>query len=231
MDENPILNRTIPAVFQTTTKTTIHWSRLDQPDLTANKVQEQVAGVYRELLETPKSVVFIDTETTGADKDKDQPVEIAVIDGTGEVLFNRRVKPTIPISPGATEVHGISIEDLADAPSFAEVVADYNLAVEGKQVVVYNAAFDRGILLSAAKANSVRLDNLKNWHCAMLDYAEYNGTPGQRGGAKWWKLADACANEGVVVDGTVAHTALGDCQRTRGLMQAIVRITPIPIPF
>jgi DNA polymerase-3 subunit epsilon len=49
----------------------------------------------------------------------------------------------VPISPGAQAVHGISIEDLADCPTFAECAEEIAaLFVEADVIVGYNLSFD-----------------------------------------------------------------------------------------
>ncbi|MFA8449186.1 MAG: exonuclease domain-containing protein [Bacteroidales bacterium] len=76
------------------------------------------------MLKISRPVVFFDLETTGANVKTDQIVEIAVVkihpDGKKESR-TRRVKPDIPISPGATQVHGITDEDVANEPSFRQL--------------------------------------------------------------------------------------------------------------
>lgn len=70
------------------------------------------------------SIVFFDTETTGADIQKDRIVEIAYINIVGGADFGNeviRLNPEIPISPEATLVHGISDKDVILHKTFKEV--------------------------------------------------------------------------------------------------------------
>jgi len=180
---------------------------------------EAIQKRYKKLLEKPETIVILDTETTGIDESTDQPVSIAIIDGTGKTLFNRLVNPTIAIHPDAQEVHGISKESLKDAATFADLVNEINALLKDKTVIVYNANYDRSMLLNAAKANNVRVENLRGWHCAMRDYASYNGTQNNWGNPKWWKLTDACTNEGIEVKD--AHDALGDVRMTLALIKSM----------
>ena len=55
-----------------------------------------------------QSLAFLDTETTGLDNGA-QIIEIAIIDGTGDVMVDLRLKPSVPIDERAQEVHGISL--------------------------------------------------------------------------------------------------------------------------
>ena len=66
-----------------------------------------------------RNFCVLDTETTGL---KDAEIcQIAIIDHTGEVLFNTLVKPVKPIPSDAVRVHGITNEQVQNAPSWAEV--------------------------------------------------------------------------------------------------------------
>ena len=55
----------------------------------------------------------------------------------------------------------------------------------------------------------------------MLEYAKYRNVPGRYGDAKWHKLLEAAAYEGVPTGG--AHRALADAQMTLGLVRAVAR--------
>ena len=73
-------------------------------------------------LDFDRTVVFFDLETTGISASADRIVEITAVkmqpDGTREV-WTRRVNPGMPIPKSATEVHGITNEDVAGLPGFA----------------------------------------------------------------------------------------------------------------
>ncbi|WP_451923599.1 exonuclease domain-containing protein [Thalassolituus marinus] len=66
--------------------------------------------------------LFLDTETTGLG-DKAQILELAISDAQGTILFETRVRPTVPIDPEAEGVHGITAESLANSPTWPEVSA------------------------------------------------------------------------------------------------------------
>jgi DNA polymerase-3 subunit epsilon len=93
-------------------------------------------------------IVIFDVETTGIDHARDQVIELCVQFGLdGERHETWRIKPSVAISPGAQAVHGISIDDLADCPSFGDV-ADAVIAVfaDADVLVGYNLAFDIDML-------------------------------------------------------------------------------------
>lgn len=71
-----------------------------------------------------KPIAFFDLETTGTDTAKDRIVSIAVVKVQPtllQVLDKKEafINPTIPIPPGATDVHGITNEMVADKPTFS----------------------------------------------------------------------------------------------------------------
>jgi len=79
---------------------------------------------------------FFDLETTGVDPYADRIVEIAVHrPGVGEYVG--LINPERPIPPGATEVHGISDDDVALAPPFRDVAGKIREMIEGAILVGY----------------------------------------------------------------------------------------------
>jgi DNA polymerase III epsilon subunit-like protein len=62
-------------------------------------------------------------------------VQIAGVSPIGEVLLTRRIKPSIPISPEASQVHGIPNELVASAPDFPDVSPQLVALLAGRDVV------------------------------------------------------------------------------------------------
>lgn len=94
-------------------------------------------------------IVIFDCETTGTDRQSDQVIELCVQHGLEDGAPSRtwRIKPTVPIHPGAQAVHGIAPADLAACPSFAEVADDIAAMFAQAEVIVgYNIAFDIDML-------------------------------------------------------------------------------------
>jgi DNA polymerase-3 subunit epsilon len=164
--------------------------------------REKAAFWARSLLERIDWVI-LDTETTGLSS-LDEIVQVAIIGADGGPLLDTLVKPTQPISPDATALHGISDADVGDAPLFPEVFARIQEIITGKTVVIYNAAFDlRLVRQSLAKyqgsASGIEEEQAE---CAMLWYSAWVGEMWPEGGYKWQKLIGG------------DHTALGDCRAT-----------------
>lgn len=95
----------------------------------------------------------IDTETTGVDPINDRIVELAAVRfERGEVVrrMGMLVNPGIPIPPEASAIHGIRDEDVACAPSLAELQDRFLGHVRAAQVLVgYNWPFDAAFLHTA----------------------------------------------------------------------------------
>ncbi|MCS0330882.1 3'-5' exonuclease [Vibrio diabolicus] len=185
-----------------------------------------------------QNAVIIDTETTGLGSDAEIVEFTAICAQTGQVLVNELVKPMCSIPAEATAIHGITDEDVKDAPDFHIVFSMYFLPkLNGRSIIVYNADYDaRLILQSLAKhcndayVSSVQellffsgpLLSFSGPQCAMLWYAEFWGDWNDcHGDYKWQSLTNACAQQGVDVSDLTAHRALADCEMTRRLIHAV----------
>lgn len=94
-----------------------------------------------------RGVLVFDVETTGTDSRRDQVIELCVqfgLEGPDQDMSHTwRIRPSVPIGPGAQAVHGISMEDLAACPPFDEVAGAVREVFERAEVLVgYNLAFD-----------------------------------------------------------------------------------------
>jgi DNA polymerase-3 subunit epsilon len=101
-------------------------------------------------LSLKRPIVFFDLETTGTDPAKDRIVELACVklmpDGTRD-RFVRRLNPGMPIPPAATAVHGISDEDVKDAPMFKQIAHQLYEWMRNCDLGGYNASkFDLPML-------------------------------------------------------------------------------------
>jgi len=162
--------------------------------------------------------VFLDTETTGLNSDA-EIVEIAIVDGSGNVIFESYCRPTVPVDPGAEAIHGIGSDNLATAPAWPAIAEQVKTALAGKKVVIFNSAFDTRILRATAAAHGDPADWLDALvtDCAMYRAASIYGATNRYGTIS---LVNAAARAGVEFQGK-AHTAAGDAMTTALLWEAM----------
>lgn len=102
-------------------------------------------------LQLSRPLAFIDLETTGVNISADRIVEIAIvkISPDGSRLTKRKlINPLMPIPAGATAVHGISDEMVAQAPSFKQVANELKQFLDHCDIGGYNSnRFDIPLLL------------------------------------------------------------------------------------
>jgi DNA polymerase-3 subunit epsilon len=95
--------------------------------------------------------IVLDTETTGLEVTRGHRViEIGCVEllnrRASERHFHRYLNPERDIDEGARAIHGISSQDLADKPRFAEIAAEFTAFVAGAELIIHNASFDLGFL-------------------------------------------------------------------------------------
>lgn len=91
-----------------------------------------------------KDYVVFDTETTGLSAKAEKIVELAgvkVKDGQ-ETRFHSLINPERHIPGRASSVHGIKDEDVAGAPTFAQLLPDLEFFLEDLPIVGHNINFD-----------------------------------------------------------------------------------------
>lgn len=70
-----------------------------------------------------------------------------------------RLNPTIPIDPRATEIHGISDDDVKDAPTFTEVAQSVANTFEGSDIAGFNSnKFDLPLLAEEFLRSGIDFD-------------------------------------------------------------------------
>jgi len=101
-------------------------------------------------LKLDRPLVAFDLETTGVQVERDRIVEIALVrvelDGSRRT-FRSLVNPEMPIPPGATAVHKITDDDVADAPVLAALADEITKFLDGADLAGFNSArFDAPLL-------------------------------------------------------------------------------------
>lgn len=177
-----------------------------------------IAGkTAKEWLES--ECLIIDTETTGLGSNA-QIIEMAIIDHLGNTVFDQRFKPSVEIESGAEAIHGISIDDLSDEPSWSEKINEIKEILLSKPVVIFNADFDLGMLLSTSHAFGLDLDWIEriDYRCAMYLSADAFGATNRYGSIS---LATAAGHADVEWQGE-AHNAAADALATLGVLKFLL---------
>lgn len=95
-------------------------------------------------------LIFFDLETTGIDVASDRIVEISylkIYPNGDEESKTMKINPTIPIPPKSTAIHGITDDDVKDAPKFSEIARSLAKVFEGSDFAGYNSnKFDLPLL-------------------------------------------------------------------------------------
>lgn len=160
------------------------------------------------------STVYLDTEGTGLDASTSAMLEIAIVDDAGRILLDSLIAPPPGIDtwPQAQAIHGISPTMVAGAPSLASLAPQIEAAVRGRDVVIYNAAFDAGFLGSL-------LDSAHSVSCCMEAWSEHvNEWDARFQRPRWQNLSSAAAAVGFSWPGN-AHRALADTLACRAVWQ------------
>jgi DNA polymerase-3 subunit epsilon len=181
---------------------------------------------------TDLPLVVIDFETTGTDATTDRVIEIGMVGfDQGKVTFceGLLMDPGMPIPEESRAIHGISDEEVAGAPSFAEALPRIVELMQGRVPVAYNAGFDRGFLLAelervqgvvtegplppAFRQDVVWVDPLV-WARETLDKLKRK------------RLVDVAEHFGVPLE--QAHRAAGDAEATGHVLMKLAPKMPEP---
>ena len=95
--------------------------------------------------------IVLDTETTGLEPEEGHRViEVACLELSGRRPtgrhFHRYVNPERAIDRAASEVHGLTAEDLQDKPRFGDIADEFLDFVAGAELLIHNAPFDVAFL-------------------------------------------------------------------------------------
>ena len=121
-----------------------------------------------------------DLETTGMSPTNDRIVEIAAmrVDLTGEYSeFHTLLHPGRTIPPGATRVHHITNEMVADAPRFQHIGHDFLEFARNSTLVAHNARFDLSFLQESLARCGLPLWQGKTMDSLLLVRKHYPGLP------------------------------------------------------
>ena len=169
----------------------------------------------RNLTTRPDEWVVWATEKTGEGK-TDEMVQLAVTASDGTTLLNTLVRPLRKkkIPADATARHGITMDELADAPSYADLVPQLSGILKGKQVVAFDSDLEKRILRQTARQTGGR-DFSLSWDCAGTYYSRFVG-----------EIEESKKQYKPQALTRIEKSAVGNCRATLGVIRMIAR-TPV----
>lgn len=160
----------------------------------------------------------VDVETTGLG-DRDRVVEIAVVmldthlrvERSWETVINpERDVPT-------TFIHGLSADQCARGPRFADIAADCAALLDGRVLVAHNASFEWRFLCSEFDRAGVTVCDGSDWVCTLQGARQLlPGSPG--------RLSRCLSATGI--HNAFPHSAGGDAHATAELFAELRRRDP-----
>ena len=154
-------------------------------------------------------ILIFDTETTGIFPNSEEILELAIINGCGDVLFNERFKPEKKKTwPKSQAINGISPDDVKDCKTLKEFLPQLQ-DIFNKPVMIagYNVGFDLKFIHAAGiKTHAKYIKDV------MKDFSDERGEYDEKHGHnKWFKLEEAAKYYNYQFE---PHGALEDCKAT-----------------
>jgi DNA polymerase III epsilon subunit family exonuclease len=158
----------------------------------------------------------VDVETTGfSPRLGDRIIEIAILrvaeDGAVEDEWSTLVNPLRDVGP--TNVHGITPEDVALAPTFTEILGDVVKRLDQAVFVAHNDQFDHEFLATEFSMAGIFLPATPSLCTLRLAYRLYPGLTNHQ-------LLTCCEAAGLAIDG--GHAALEDAHATARLVLVLL---------
>jgi DNA polymerase-3 subunit epsilon len=166
--------------------------------------------------------IVLDTETTGLEPaEGHRVIELACLElsdrrPTGR-HFHRYLNPERAIDYAASEVHGITSEDLLDKPRFGDIADEFLDFVGGAELLIHNAPFDVAFLnAELERAGRPKIDTV----CRIADTLEMAREmhPGKKN-----SLDALCERYAVDNSKRTLHGALLDAQLLADVWLAMTR--------
>lgn len=171
----------------------------------------------RDILEDKDQYVILDTETSGLGS-RAVMLQVGILNLDGEVLMNSLIKPpaSVRISKEASAIHGITKEDLVDAPELKDIIAQVFNIFENKKVLIYNEEFDNRILMQSCERSDLKFYWFESID-VMKPYSEFYGLWSDYWYDYSWRKLPASK-----------HSAIEDCQATLNVLK-FMAYTPMDL--
>ena len=166
--------------------------------------------------------VVLDTETTGLEPGEGHRIiELACLELSGRRPtgrhFHRFLNPERLVDIAATQVHGLTAEDLLDKPRFADVADEFLEFIEGGELLIHNAPFDVAFLnAELGRIGRPRIDSVCAVHDTLAMARELH--PGQKN-----SLDALCSRYAIDNSRRTIHGALLDAQLLADVWIAMTR--------
>jgi len=167
--------------------------------------------------------LLLDTETTGLDpKQGHRIIEIAAVEVVNRRLTGRhlhyRLDPERDIDAAATEVHGMTRDDLRGKPRFVDIVEEFVEFARGAEWIIHNAPFD--VAFFDAEFDLCGLPRSTSVYASLVDTLALarDSFPGKRN-----NLDALCERFGVSNAHRTLHGALLDAQLLAEVYLAMTR--------
>ena len=176
----------------------------------------------------PSKIVVFDIETTGLSFENDEIIQLSIIDGNSNVLFNEYIKPThVTEWDEAAAINGITPELVADKPTLEAYIPRLNEIMGNAELIVgYNSDhFDMTFLRNAGiviPEETPTYDVMNEFSSVFGEWNDY------RNDFRWQRLANCAEYYGYQGDGNF-HDSLEDVRATLHCFNAMTeqeRIIP-----
>jgi DNA polymerase-3 subunit epsilon len=170
---------------------------------------EETIRKLKTIAKINKTIV-IDAETTGLNTTTDEVLQLSIIDGYGNTLFNEFFKPQWHEEcEEAEDVNGISPEMVADKPSIETMRDEIEKIITSADVIVgYNIHFNLDMINIPVREDTQIVD-------VMVEFAEvYGEWNDYYKDYKWQKLTKCADYYGYDWGTDAAHDSLADCRAT-----------------
>ncbi len=166
--------------------------------------------------------IVLDTETTGLEPGEGHRIiELACLELSGRRPtgrhFHRFLNPERAVDLAATQVHGLTVEDLMDKPRFADIADEFLEFIDGGELLIHNAPFDVAFLnAELERIGRPRIETL----CAVQDTLAMARDlhPGQKN-----SLDALCSRYAIDNSRRTLHGALLDAQLLADVWVAMTR--------
>lgn len=189
---------------------------MTKPKEEIQEVSVPTVDIVEEKVTDPSKIIVFDVETTGLDYIDDEILQLSIIDGNYNVLFNEYFKPVLHEEwTNSEKVHGISPAMVLDKKPLSDFSDEIKKIFDNAEHLIgYNLEFDLDFIInSVIGIGYCDIDDKKQTD-VMIDFAEIYGEYNPKYGDYKWQKLITCANYyGYTAEGSF-HDSLEDVKAT-----------------